>query len=213
MISDAADVLIILFSFAAFAFLHSFLASNKIKKILAEQYERRVAFYRLIYNLISLFTFYLLYESVPHPILIIYDLPYPFDFIVLVPQFLGIAGIIWSLRYFDVREFLGINQVFRLLNKEYDPSELDEKLTLQIKGPYKICRHPVYFFSIIFLMFRAEMDLFYLTFLVAIIIYFYVGSFYEERKLVEKFGEEYLQYQNSVPRIIPLIFLNKNSGS
>ena len=213
MISDAVDVLIILFSIAAFAFLHSYLASNKIKKNLAERYESGVAFYRLIYNLISLFTFYLLYESVPHPILIIYDLPYPFDFIVLIPQFLGIAGIIWSLRYFDVREFLGINQVFRLLNKEYDPSELDEKLTLHIKGPYKICRHPVYFFSIIFLMFRAEMDLFYLTFLVAIIIYFYVGSFYEERKLVEKFGEEYLQYQNSVPRIIPFIFLNKKSGS
>ncbi len=213
MIVDAADVLIILFSFILFAFLHTYLASNKIKKILAERYGSIVAFYRLVYNLISIITFYFLYETVPHPILIIYDLPYPFDFIILIPQFLSLAGIIWTLKYFDVREFLGINQIFRWFNKEYDSKELDEKLTLNIRGPYKICRHPIYLFSILFLTFRPEMDLSYLTFLIAVIAYFYIGSFYEEKKLVEKFGAEYLSYQKSVPRLIPFVIPNSKSES
>jgi protein-S-isoprenylcysteine O-methyltransferase Ste14 len=39
--------------------------------------------------------------------------------------------------------------------------------------------------------------------LICIIVYFYVGSFYEERKLVDKFGDEYLLYQKKVPRIFP----------
>ena len=213
MIIDAADVLIILFYFALFAFLHTYLASNKFKKFLAERYGSLVAFYRMVYNLISVVTFYFLYETVPHPILIIYDLSYPFDFIVLIPQFLSLAGIIWTLKYFDVREFLGINQIFRWLNKEYDLKELDEKLTLNIRGPYKICRHPIYLFSILFLIFRAEMDLSYLTFLIAAIAYFYIGSFYEEKKLLDKFGDEYLNYQKTVPRIIPFAFSNSKSES
>ena len=203
MIRDAVDVLIILFGFAVFAYFHSLLASNKVKKLLIERYGRIAAFYRLIYNLFSLITFYIFYDSVPHPILIIYDLQYPYDFIILIPQFLSLAGILWTLKFFDVSEFIGINQVMRWFNKEYDVNELDEKLTLNIKGPYKFCRHPLYLFSIIFLLFRAEIDLFYLTLLFCLIVYFYVGSYYEEKKLVEKFGEEYLEYQFSVPRIIP----------
>ena len=203
MIRDAVDVLIILFGFAAFAYFHSLLASIKVKKSLFEGYGSIAAFYRLIYILFSLITFYFFYDAVPHPILIIYDLKYPFDFIVLIPQFLSLAGIIWTLKYFDVSEFIGINQVIRWFNKKYDMNELDEKLTLNSRGPYKFCRHPLYLFSIIFLLFRAEIDLFYLTLLFCLIVYFYVGSYYEEKKLVEKFGEEYLEYQFSVPRIIP----------
>ena len=205
MIRNAADVLIILFSFAAFAFFHSFLATNKVKKFLCARYGNLIAFYRSIYIAVSLITFYLFYDSVPHPMLIVYDLRYPFDFLVLIPQFLSLAGLLWTLKYFDVREFLGINQIFRWFNKEYDCKELDEKLTLHVKGPYKICRHPVYLFSILFLAFRSEMDLFYLTLLIVVIAYFYAGSFYEEKRLVEKFGEEYLTYQKKVPRIIPIM--------
>ncbi len=213
MISDAAGVLIIIFCFAAFAFLHSFLASNNVKKFLCKRFGGLIAYYRLLYVLFSLISFYFIYENVPHPIGIIYDLPFPFDFVVLIPQFISLAGIIWTLKYFDVREFLGISQILRWKVKEYDSADLDERLTLNNKGPYKLCRHPVYFFSITFLLFRAEMDLFYLTLLVSVIIYFYIGSFYEEKKLVEKFGEEYLNYRKTVPRIIPFSFPKTKTGA
>jgi protein-S-isoprenylcysteine O-methyltransferase Ste14 len=39
---------------------------------------------------------------------------------------------------------------------------------------------------------------------VLVVLYFYVGTFFEERRMVRKFGEEYRKYQESVPRFLPL---------
>jgi len=98
------------------------------------------------------------------------------------------------------------------LKKNYT-SELDEELTLRIEGPYRYSRHPVYFFSIMFLLFRPAMDLFYLTVFLCIVIYFYIGSFYEEKKLIKNFGKIYSRYKESVPRIFPVKFFHPYSPS
>jgi protein-S-isoprenylcysteine O-methyltransferase Ste14 len=207
MIIYVSEVTIILLLFFIFGLIHTFLASNKVKQIIIKNAGNLIAFYRFFYVLFSLITFYLIYILAPNSHTIIYDLSYPYDFIVLVPQFLSIAGFIWTLKYFSVREFLGINQIIRWFHKNYNINDLDEQLTLRILGPYRVCRHPLYFFSIIFLLFRPEMDLSYLTFFFCIIAYFYIGSFYEEKKLVEKFGNNYKNYKNAVPRIFPYKFL------
>lgn len=203
MILSLVDVIIILVLFALFGFLHSLLASKKIKTLVKNKAGGFMAFYRLGYVLVSVFSFYLIYQAAPRPDVVIYDLKYPFDFIILIPQLLALIGIIWSLKYFCVKEFLGLSQISRWYNKSYDAEELDEHMTLIAEGPYKFVRHPLYFFSIIFIAARPAMSLSDLTFIVGIIAYFYVGSFYEEIKLVDKFGEQYLQYQKSVPRLIP----------
>jgi len=134
----------------------------------------------------------------------VYDLIKPFDFIILALQFLSLIGLIWCFKYFSLSEFLGISQIIRWNKKAYNYSDLDEEMTLKIKGPYRYMRHPVYFFSIMFLVFRPAMDLSYLVLIIGIIIYFYIGSVYEEKKLVKIFGEEYKSYQKLVPRIFPL---------
>ena len=204
MIGYVADVFLILLFFSLFGFLHSYFASNLAKRIIIHRYGNLIAFYRFFYVLFSIILFYIIYIAVPHPNLIIYDLPYPYDFLILIPQFLSLAGIIWTLKYFSFKEFLGINQIFRWFNKEYNVNELDERLTLHIDGPYKFSRHPVYFFSIMFLTFRPEMDLFYLIMLICITAYFIIGSYYEEKKLVAKFGSLYIEYQKNVSRILPI---------
>ena len=200
------DILLIISAFALFGFLHSLLASSRFKKKLVREAGSWIAFYRIVYNLIAVFFFYLMYELLPKPDVVIYDLPTPWDLIILVPQFAAVAGIIWTLRFFSGAEFLGINQAVRWFKGEYKKEDLDERLTLRIEGPYKYSRHPLYFFSIIFLLFRPVMDIFYLTFFLCIVAYFYAGSFYEEKKLVETFGEEYEEYRKSVPRIFPFKF-------
>ena len=206
MTGDAVDVFIIILLFALFGYTHSLLASNKIKKLVTSYIGNYVAFYRIIYNIVSILTLYGLFTVLPKPNTIIYDLKYPYDFIILVPQYLSLGGFIWSLRFICVKEFLGINQVKSWLNNRYDINELDEELSLRIRGAYRYMRHPLYFFSMMFLLFRPVMDLFYLTCLICIIIYFYIGSYYEEKRLVEKFGEKYLRYKKAVPRFFPLKF-------
>lgn len=199
----ALDILLIILAFALFGIVHSFLASPAFKKRLVKKAGTLIAFYRIVYNLIAFFFFYLMYELLPHPDYIVYDLPTPWDLIILVPQFLSIAGIFWTLKYFSSLEFLGINQAFRYFRGEYSIEDSDERLTLRIEGPYKFSRHPLYLFTILFLLFRPVMDIFYLTFFLCIVAYFYAGSVYEEKKLVETFGEEYIEYRNTISRIFP----------
>lgn len=200
------DVLLLLILLGLFGYTHSFLASLKVKEFIKQQFGKAIAFYRLFYNLFSLISLYLIWEYAPHPSLQIYELNPPFDYLVLIPQVLSLSGIVWCFRYFSFKEFLGLSQIERFLNKEYSDNELDERMTFLIEGPYKYSRHPIYFFSIVFLMFRAEMDLFYLTMLIAFIIYFYIGSVFEEKKLLKIFGKDYEEYQKKVPRIFPRVF-------
>jgi methanethiol S-methyltransferase len=48
------------------------------------------------------------------------------------------------------------------------------------------------------------MDLTYLVLLIGAVVYFYVGSSFEEKKLIKIFREDYKNYQKAVPRILPL---------
>lgn len=200
------DVLIIILLFIVFGYTHSLLASEKVKIQFKKKFGDLIAFYRILYNLLSLVSLYLIYELSPKPHIIIYDLQNPYDLIILIPQFISLAGVFWVFRYICAREFLGLDQIKRFLAKNYT-TELDEEFTLRIEGPYRYSRHPVYFFSITFLLFRPVMDLFYLTFFICIVAYFYIGSYYEERKLVRQFGEVYENYKKEVPRIFPVKLL------
>ncbi|MFA3783669.1 isoprenylcysteine carboxylmethyltransferase family protein [Melioribacteraceae bacterium 4301-Me] len=198
------DVLLIILLFTFFGFSHTFLASNKVKRLIAQRAGNLIAFYRLFYNISSLIIFMFVYFEAPKPDIIIYDLHYPYDIITFAFQIISLFGLLWAARSVDVTEFLGVAQIKRYLNKEYNAEELDEIQRFNTKGAYKYMRHPIYFFSILFLSLRPTMDLFYLVMLICIIIYFYVGSIFEEKKLVEKFGDEYIEYQKRVPRIIPI---------
>ena len=199
----AFDVIIIISLFTFFGFTHSILASEKIKFAFKNKFGDLIAFYRIIYNLISLGSLYLIYELSPKPHFVIYDLPNPFDLLILIPQFLSLAGMYWVFRYICFKEFIGLDQVIRFFKRKY-LTQLDEEYTLRIQGPYRFSRHPLYFFSIVFLLFRPVMDLFYLTFFICVVIYFYIGSYYEEKKLVRMFGKDYENYRKQVPRIFPI---------
>jgi protein-S-isoprenylcysteine O-methyltransferase Ste14 len=201
------DVLIIILLFGLYSLIHSYIASIKVKEWFKRNFGDLIAFYRLGYNIFALASLYIIYELSPKPHLILYDLPNPYDLIILVPQFIALAGLFWAFKYICFKEFLGLNQVKRYFEKKYN-SELDENLTLQLEGPFRYTRHPVYFFSILILLFRPTMDLFYLVFFIWLVIYFYIGSYFEEEKLAKHFGEIYTDYRKSVPRIFPVNFLN-----
>ncbi len=197
------EVITLIVLFALYGFIHSVLASEKVKILFRKIFGKFIAFYRLGYNVFALIGLYFIWDLAPQPSLQIYQLSSPFDYLVLIPQFLALAGMIWCFKYISFKEFVGLNQFDRYLKNEISDSDLDEKYTLRIEGPYKYSRHPVYFFSIIFLMFRAEMNLSYLTMFMSFTAYFYIGSYYEEKKLVRLFGDVYKDYQKNVPRIFP----------
>ena len=199
----ALDVIVIFILFALYGFVHSVAASEKVKILFKKVFGKLIAFYRFGFNVFAVVGLYLIWDLTPHPSLQIYKLPPPYDYLVLIPQFISLAGIIWCFKYICFKEFIGLNQIERYLRNDYSDNDLDENYTLRIEGPYKYSRHPIYFFSIIILMFRAEMSLFYLTMFISFTAYFYIGSYYEEKKMVRLFGDDYRDYQQKVPRIFP----------
>ncbi len=198
------DVLILILLFGLYGYSHSLLASFQFKTFIKSKFGKYIAFYRLIYNILVFIGLYLIWEFGPHPSLLIYELNYPYDLIVFGLQLISLVGVFWCFKYISFREFLGLAQIDRFLKNEYDENELDEKMTFRIEGPYKFSRHPIYLFSILFLLFRAEMNLFYLTMFVSFVVYFYIGSVYEEKKLAKVFGDDYINYQKRVSRIFPV---------
>ena len=205
----ALDILAIVILFFLFAISHTWLASRKFKKALVDKIGNKIAFYRLFYNLSSLLFFGIFYELAPKPDAIIYDLQFPFDLITFALQILSLLCIVWSSRQIDVKEFIGIKQIERYIDGNYSIDDLDEKQKLRIEGAFKFVRHPIYFFSILFLGFRPQMTLFYLVMFICIVFYFYAGSVYEEKKLIEVFGDQYREYQKRVPRLFPIKFFNR----
>jgi protein-S-isoprenylcysteine O-methyltransferase Ste14 len=197
------DVAVIIILLTLYGFIHSILASEKVKIIFRKTFGNLIAFYRIGYNVFALVGLYFIWDLAPHPALQIYKLPQPYEYLVLIPQLLSLIGMIWCFKYISFKEFIGLNQIDRYLKNEYSETELDENYTLRIEGPYKFSRHPIYFFSIMFLMFRVEMNLFYLTMFMSFTAYFYIGSYYEEKKMVRLFGDDFKNYQKKVPRIFP----------
>ncbi len=202
------DGIVIVGLFAIFGVSHSVLASNGVKRRILEQFGNKIAFYRLFYNLFSTVVFFAIYYFSPKPDVYIYDLDYPFDIIIVILQIFALIGFFWAGSFIDVREFLGIKQIQRYFNGTYNPDELDEHLTFIVEGPFKYSRHPIYFFSILFLGLRPQMDFFYFVFFLSMVAYFIIGSKFEEKKLIERFGVRYINYKKTVPAIVPYKIFN-----
>ena len=203
----AVDILLVVSGFVLFGFIHSYLASGSIKKRIADNAGDKIAFYRVFYNAVALITLIVFFALVPKPDQLIYELKYPYDLIIFGLQIPALAGIVWSFAVMDLKELSGIAQVVRYYKGTYRTEDLDGEQKLIIHGPHKISRHPMYTFIILFLALRPAMDLFYLTILICTIAYFYIGAYFEEKKLIERFGVEYLEYKKRVSGILPVKFL------
>ncbi len=201
------DIISIVILFFLFASSHSILAAFNVKKRISDNVGNKIAFYRLFYNISSILIFVAVYYLSPKPNVVIYDLLFPYDLLIFAIQILGIFGFFWAGSYINLKEFLGITQIIRYFEGTYRINDLDEYHELVISGPFKISRHPIYFFSIIILGFRPAMDLFYLVFFICMFLYFYIGSIYEEKSLEKRYGDLYLNYKINVPRLFPNPFL------
>ena len=75
-----------------------------------------------------------------------------------------------------------------------------------MKGGFRLVRHPLYA-SYCYYFIGLPLAMFnYLLFpLILGIIGYYFTAIYEERILVEEFGEEYIEYRKKVGMFIPLI--------
>ena len=115
-------------------------------------------------------------------------------------QLCGAALLLWTP--WDLKEFVGLRQWERHRRGEEEAPGRNERLFTG-KG-YGLVRHPLYLGCSLLLAFHPVQTRNSAATAAAVIAYFYIGTFLEERRLVRTFGEEYRAYQRRIPRFFPL---------
>lgn len=199
------DLVIFGTSFLLWAIVHSITASTGFKDLAREWRGQRIydGFYRLVYNLFALITFlpvlYLGGRLIPAQTL--WSISFPIAILFVLVQLIGLVGLMVSLLQTDLLRFMGLGQAVRYFRGE---QVINPAPQLVISGTYKLVRHPLYLFSLLVLWFFPIMTLTLLVFNICATLYFWIGSIYEERRLIAQFGETYAAYRRRVPRLFPI---------
>jgi protein-S-isoprenylcysteine O-methyltransferase Ste14 len=111
---------------------------------------------------------------------------------------LAVAGFAWgagSLRGFDPFGTLPLKAALR--------GTAAPSCTLAVRGPYRYVRHPLYLFMLLLIWSTPRFSTDQLLFNALWTAWIIVGARLEERDLLADFGQDYRQYQASVPMLIP----------
>ena len=179
--------------------LHSILASNWLKLLIKNKFSALYPFYRLTYNGIALITliFVLKFQDSITP-------TFFFQKTILL-QIIGFSIIILgatlgylSFKNYSTSEFLGL---------DYNKTPEKNKDILNTSGFNSFVRHPLYFASLLLIWgyFLANPNSNILIMNGVITAYLIIGTKLEEQKLIKEFGQQYKDYINHVPMLIPRI--------
>jgi len=201
----AQETINIILALLAFGVLHSLTAAIGVKAVFVAMMGERayLGLYRLFYNTVSAITLLpilLLMVAQPGAAVWALDGAAALGFYAL--QGLGLLGLAVSLLQIDGMAFLGVKQVAAYFAGEKLPLPPEP---LAVGGVYALVRHPLYFFSLLFLWFSPQMSAAGLGLALGASVYFVVGSWLEERKLVRYFGQPYIEYQRRVAWMIPFV--------
>ena len=165
-----------------------------------------LAFYRLAFTLISgviLSILGLVVVNIPDRNL--YSTSGALCWALRSAQVSGLALLLLSARDVDLLKFFGFRQASYFLchgeaSEELRPFREEE---LDTSGMYEVVRHPMYFSALIMIWGTPTMSLVYLTLAFNVTLYFWLGSYLEERRLAGRYGQQYIRYKGRVPRLFP----------
>lgn len=112
--------------------------------------------------------------------------------------FSAVIIAMWSYRSINMFDLLGITHIInKLRNKSY------QEIPFTISGPYRWVRHPLYLLNIMMIWSYPDITSDRLLFNILWSTWIIIGAKFEERGLVETFGQKYIEYQQQVPMLIP----------
>jgi protein-S-isoprenylcysteine O-methyltransferase Ste14 len=176
-----------------FSAVHSLLAADRVREP-ATRLLGAPGRYRILYSLVAvvLLAGTLLLTRGDYPV--VWRARGALRAVLLGVQAVALAGFFLTVRSFNLGGFLGIKDVPLVA-----PGD-----RLATGGVYGLCRHPLYFFTSLFFSAWPTMDIRWLTVAAWLWVYSYVGSIFEERKLLRTFGAPYARYRATHARLLPL---------
>lgn len=200
------NFLIAILLWSLFGFVHSFMArpyfKKKINKFFGNVFEKH--FYRFIYFLSQCVLFYFLYGIIKNIEYgeVLFTIPERFKGAYYLFYILSNLFLIISVLQFNVAEFIGVKQLVCFFKK----SKKNDKQSLNRSFLYRYIRHPMYL-GILMVYISSHTiftQLFFIN-LICITFYIEIGSYYEEKTLIKKFGENYKKYQLSTFKYLPFL--------
>ena len=189
----------LLYAFAWFLFaaVHSLLARPSVQGKF-ESYVK--SWYRLFYNLLALISVAIVLmvgkSWLSHNRFAIFD-NQPVEIFTIVVQLLGFVVLVLAFASYDKGRFIGITQV---MTGERVSSATNEPL--QRSGLNRWVRHPLYTGAFL-VLWGGAISLLGVWTAIWGTLYLVIGSRFEERKLVNIYGDDYQRYQQDVPQFFP----------
>ena len=180
--------------------VHSIWASSAFKGWISQYIPILKSWYRVIYNffaIVLLIPVFWIYKNQAHNVTLFEP--------ELMLKIIGYIGILVGLylgkigfKNYSLNEFIGIYQLNN--HHEFHPT------VLNTDGLNGVVRHPLYFAGIVimwsyFLTSPAPNLLITNLFLT---VYLYIGTLFEEKKLIAEFGGVYIRYKQDVSMLIPI---------
>lgn len=173
------------------SWLASFRAKERFKRIFGKSVDR---FYRFGYNVFSVISFLpVLGFMVVLPDQALYSIPAPWVYLTLFGQGLAALILVVGVLQTDTLAFIGVKQLFGA----------EESSALVTRGLYRLVRHPLYTGGLLFIWLTPSMTVNRLAVITAATVYILVGAFFEERKLLRLFGQDYADYKSVTPMLLP----------
>ncbi len=179
-------------AWASFGLLHSVLASGRLKEAFAPLLGRA---YRAAYNLFA----------VAHLVAIVWlgkswvpsaplGLPAWMETAGDVVSLAGVAIVVAAFARYDRGLFVGLSQLRGRGGEATEPLRTD--------GMNRYVRHPAYSGLFLLLWGHAQTE-FALATAVWASLYLLIGTYFEERRLVALYGDDYRRYRQRVPAFVP----------
>ncbi|UJR37091.1 hypothetical protein I4U23_029795 [Adineta vaga] len=207
--------------FAIFGFVHTLFAQEFIQVILSRYLFPKQTLRTIFCILVSITTFILIGFWQHTHIQLWNWLPstmnmYEQQRVLLILFSIIISPGLYVLMKFNIINFCGIKQLFDMSENNRCPYSSSIKIeerttgnqTLVTSGLFRLCRHPLYLFTILAWAITPTMSLDRLALLIYTCLYLLIGIPVEERKLIGIFGNAYINYQRHIPAILPF-FIKK----
>lgn len=183
---------------------HSLLASLNIKRKFQAWMGGSYKWYRLLYTLFSGLLFFgiFLYSAAIEPKFLLRPTELTAYLGYMFAAF-GTIILMKSFKHLSLKKFAGLRPHDDLVS--VDP--------IVVEGVYKWVRHPIYSGLLLVFMgyFFFQPQLTSLVHFLMLLAYLPFGIRWEEKKLMEVYGEKYKAYKEDVPALFPRVFRSRVS--
>lgn len=192
------ETLLIVVVFLGYFALHSLTASLWLKQLIARCCPAATPYYRLGFNLLASLTalplIYLAWRFPGEPLWHWQGVAF---YLVNIVALLAVIALVYSIRLYDMSEFMGLRQVRGQI------SDVNDQENFRISPFHRYVRHPWYFLILVIIWTR-DLSTNQLLIYCLVTLYLIIGSRLEERKLIAYHGEVYREYSKRVAGLFPL---------